>query len=623
MQWDPTLFNTIIRTSKDEYKLLNFSVAEDTFIRINTTAFRKGKPEFGDGVNPNRFYYVDSRKMTCYDLIDPILNKTVDNHTMYYYYLPEGEYRTLIYNTDQSQDGLLMISSQIIENAGTDIPVNSLSPSNSHSTHFTTVEFGWDDYFHSLKEAKWISVNIPDQGQFKLNTTVTAEDNLAGIYKRHPNLLYRNLTKFEYGEEMFINDPYSQGDVFYIASHSRYTGLEFLIDSIWPITTGAISLSTYSGSNIWDVIPYNDHTENLKHDGVIEFDISHPFFESWVKGCDIDFPNITNENLFYWLRINCTSRFYNLRIPRVNQIYLLNVTLSGDLNFALIKESPYENCDFWETYESVSGGLDINGLRFGRDEDPTTKGTLRSDSESRFILNDKKPYTIGFERGDHKLLVVPENWSHNGHVNIRFAVEDYWERNARSWYNVTNEPIAHGFKITKNPGDDPNLYGYIAIPFDHVVGFNSSLYNWTTSNYYVMSCYGEKYKWTQLVVYKDWISKYNLYLMQDIPWINNDGPNNEVMKLADGVVANGSVFEFGVLNSFFALIFEFNSTEDMVRFRLAVSQYATPFIRASNPLPSVSSGLLISSNTLVFSLSILALTGIGAMVTTLIIKKRQ
>ena len=74
--------------------------------------------------------------------------------------------------------------------------------------------------------------------------------------------------------------------------------------------------------------------------------------------------------------------------------------------------------------------------------------------------------------------------------------------------------------------------------------------------------------------------------MQDLPWVDNDGPNDEVVMLADDLSTN-STLEFGVLSNHFTLIFECRDNgNEMIGFKIGLSQYNTGKLTTTAPVAS-------------------------------------
>ncbi|NVM34495.1 MAG: hypothetical protein HWN81_02795, partial [Candidatus Lokiarchaeota archaeon] len=95
---------TTIRLSRDEGKILDFSVQEDSFIRFNLTAWDdpSGIPELNYLGTSNAFIFQDSKKIGCYDEINPLHTETVDSTDFNYYYMPAGNYKGIFRNSDET-----------------------------------------------------------------------------------------------------------------------------------------------------------------------------------------------------------------------------------------------------------------------------------------------------------------------------------------------------------------------------------------------------------------------------------------------------------------------------------------------------------------------------------------
>ena len=272
--------------------------------------------------------------------------------------------------------------------------------------------------------------------------------------------------------------------------------------------------------------------------------------------------------------------------------------------------------------------------RVSRDEEFDGDGTLEYDSEEEFIIESTEPYTIGFEEGLYKLLIVPEKWDYSGSIKIRFAVENYWPYKAHATYNIsalTPYPNLHLFDINNYTAtgyghDNDTLYNYGLIKtYNHteVASVISS-----DQAYFLLEVYGKAYQWTQLVVAMQNVTDYDLYLLQDLPWISNNGPNSEVINPISGdwddVVAN-KTYEFGVHVDHFFLLFKANDIfpNEIMTFRIALSQYNTTALYGSEitatytpPIPGL--------DPLVLTLLIAIPSAIGVVVVVVyVVKKRS
>ena len=71
--------------------------------------------------------------------------------------------------------------------------------------------------------------------------------------------------------------------------------------------------------------------------------------------------------------------------------------------------------------------------------------------------------------------------------------------------------------------------------------------------------------------------------MQDLPWKDNSGPNDEVM-LFKGIAIANDTYEFGVFNEDFYLIFEYwDDGDETITFRIDLNQYNTSILYTLPP----------------------------------------
>ncbi len=629
---------TSIRVSRDQRKAIDFTIEQDSFVRFNFTEWGDGDAKISSMGTDRGFIFKDAKKLDCYEILSPIETKTVDTMDFYYYYFPVGEYEAIIKNTDYQCDGVLQISSNFVEWANDTIPVNSLTYPEVDASQYITLEFGPDEYYSSLKEAQWIGINITEPGQYILNTTIWATDNSGASATGGVSQLYTyNATdtsyySFGYPQPAFSTDGSStQNDLLFIGASTRWTGMLFNFSI--PGSVGGFMTPWVYTTGGWSTMSHSDGTSELTQDGVIEFTLTDNDFRDWTRGAGsyaID-PSI-DENDYYWSILQCTSDYST--VPIIELITLLNQTIRGDVNFALLRESGYEYCDTWgPTW--LDQPIQPDGLRVSRDEDNDFFGTLEYDSDESFIIESSEPFTIGFEEGLYKLLIVPENWDFSGSIRIRFAVENYWPYKAHATYNIsalTPYPNLHLFDINNYTAtgyghNNDTLYNYGLIKtYNHTevslgsVGFDRA--------YFLLEVYGKAYQWTQLVVAMQNVSNYDLFLLQDLPWVDNYGPNYEVINPISGDwdnVAVNKTYEFGVHVDHFFLLFKANDIfpNEIMTFRIALSQYNTTALYASEitatytpPVPDL--------GPLILTLLIAIPSAIGvAVVVVYVVKKRS
>lgn len=629
---------TTVKVSRDERKALDFTIEEDSFVEINYTSYGLGSPiiaGFNDitfDFTPNATTFLDAKKQSCFQTITEIEKKFVDNMTFHYYYLPAGSYEALIYNTDIKYDGVIQISSEYITHNNNTIPINNLVYPDTNPSTFQSITFTPDDYYTSLKDAQWIEINITEPGQYQLNTTIWLADNPSATATGSPTYLYTyndsatpQYTDSAYPIWAFGSDAGMTNDFFYIGSPCRYTGM--LINFSTPGIGGTMSPYVHDAiSNNWGYMSHDDSiatgTDELTQDGIIEFN-SDSDWRRWGKGFPsgtVDIPDV-DENDYYWLRLDCITAYTT--VPVIELITLLNITIDGDINLALLRDSGYQYCDYWEPDQPS----DINGLRVNLDEDLDDYGNpFNFDSDESYIIESSDPLTIGFETGVYKLLIIPEKWCYSGPITVQFAVENFWNYNVFAEYNITAEPSLHAGYINNYTASGYGIDNATIYPYGLVSVYNNSLVEATGEGYLILKCYGEAYQWTQLVLTFQNVSTsptwgVDVYLMQDLPWIDNSGPNNEAKLLLESVLTN-TTHEFGVFNENFYLIFECTDDgDDMITFRIALSQYNTTAIYTEAPISEIITPG-IDPVVVVWIIIIAAIIGGAAVVIVVILKKR-
>jgi len=622
---------TTIKVSRDERKALDFTVEDDSFVRINYTAYGLGNPLIA-GFDYNTLVFIsnattflDAKKISCVEAIIPLETKRVGTKFFHYYYMPAGRYEVLIKNTDVRYDGVIQISSEYITHNNNTIPINNLVYPDTNPSTFQSITFTPDDYYTSLKDAQWIEINITEPGQYRLNTTIWAADNPGAAATGSPTYLYTynqsatpQYTDSAYPIWAFGNDGGMGNDYFYIGSPCRYTGMIINFSTPGDLA-GDHDMQVYDGSWTNGDLVRTDGTLDLTQDGIIEFDTTGSFYRDWVKGAGgIDFPDITDEDNYYWLRLDCDAVF--TPVPVISLITLLNITISGDINFALLRDSGYQYCDYWGPDQPG----EPNGLRVSLDEGlDGWSQPFNFDSSESYIIETVDPHTIGFETGVYKLLIVPEKWCYAGSVTIRFAVENLWNYNVFAEYNITAEPSLHAGYINNYTASGYGIDNATIYPYGLVSTFNDTLVEATGEGYLILKCYGKPYHWTQAVVAMQNVSDYELYIMQDLPWIDNSGPNDEVKKLLDTVTAN-ITHEFGVFNEVFYLIFEYEElagpNHETITFRIALSQYNTTAIYTEGVIAEI--GVGIDPVMVGLIIIIVAIIGGAAVVVVVILKKK-
>ena len=246
-------------------------------------------------------------------------------------------------------------------------------------------------------------------------------------------------------------------------------------------------------------------------------------------------------------------------------------------------------------------------------------------SEETWILDQGMNHHLnGIEPGAYKLLIIPAYWSNNGPVNIQFALENYMPYAVKDSYNITTTPTYHPWNITDgilDPEKPWQTTNYSLLTYGKIIQFNNSLVDIEPfgDSKLVVECYGNALDWTQLIVCINNVSSYDLYLMQDLIWIENDGPNDEI-KAIDTSVSDNSTFEFGVLTDDFTLIFVFDEDDDMVTFKLGLSQYNTTKLYTEAPV--VEAEVILDPVMLVVIIIIISSIAVAAVVIVIILKKK-
>ncbi len=630
-----TLDNTI-KISKYETKAVDFTIEEDSFVRINSTTYESGAPNWGGITVPQKLIFKDAKKITGFEEIAPIETKAVDGKNFYYYYLPKGEYEFTIWNTQPKYDGVLQLSSKFVKFSTAKIPVNPLTYPNHNPSTSAAIEFTPDEYYTSLKEAQWVEINITEPGQYRLNTTMWTSDNLGVLPATAvPSavVVYSNNTGIyhDWTEELlnpilsFPAFPENQvGDCLFIAYPQKWADMHYEFSQFGSFRQ--VSLYIWDGE--WNnPLSYTDNTvvgwSAFRQDGSQDINIKDNNFTEWIKGCDFDVPDI-DEDLYYWMAINCSDNI-GTGLPYIQHLTLSNITIDGDVNFYLIGESGYEYCDFWELAaidqpDSIDNGDDDFVININQSNNFAS-------SETWILDQNKNHHMIGIEPGAYKFLIIPAYWSHPGPIKLRFAIENYMPYAMKTSYNITTNPTYHPWEIIDDVLDPEKPWqktNYSLYPYGATIKFNNTLVDINQSSLdgskVFVECYGNAIDWTQLVVCINNISSYDLYLMQNLTWIDNFGPNNEIKALATGVNDN-STFEFGVLTDTFTLIFVFDELFDneTITFKLGLTQYNTIRILPEAPIttvPGIDPVLLLR---IVIVVSIIA--GVAVVIVVILKKK--
>ena len=623
---------TNIRVSRDQRKAIDFTIAQDSFVRFNYTEWGDGNAQVSSMGTTNGIIFKDAKKLNGYDVLTPIETKSAGTMNFYYYYFPAGEYEAIIKNGNPLYDGVLQISSEYVDYANATIPITSLSYPLTDATSSLTAQFEPDVFYSSLKSGQWFNINIAETGQYRFNWSIYASDNLAQVpTSANPSVvLVYNDTTGEYYDYTTRSHTYLQSfpalettsDYLYIAYTSKWHDMHFNMSQLG--TAGGVDeeVDVWDGDS-WELLDqdYEDTGNFQTANGSWVLDIyfdAGSDFEAWSKGVGTTFDfNGVDEDKYYWLRFDCDNGYST--IPYIDLISLSNITMCGDVNFALVRDSGYEYSDFWKpTAPSDEADILIN-QEAGYDLDSY---------EQWFSGATGDPYILGLEAGNYKLLVIPEQWSHPGSLSIRFALEDYWGYHVEQSYTIDQNPVAYPWQIGNmvNVGGSI-LYNYSTYPYDFSVTYNDTLVSWYDTviyeGYVAVKCQGTPYSWTQLVVGGVNISDYELYILQDLPWINNNGPYFET-RYIQGSIGDNNTIEFGAISGNFTLLFEIlgdGSPNEMVTLNIGLRQYNTTALYASEitasytpPGPDMDS--------LVLTLLIVIPAGAGAAVVVYVLKKK-
>jgi len=553
-----------VAVSQSERKAIKFTVAQDSFVRFNYTSGGSGAPftpinyvpYIGGSATPG-FFFEDSSKIDVNDYIVNWVDRKYDddsNFYYYYYYLPAGDYEFIVKNSDINEEGFLKISSELLEQASSVIPVNTMSYPDIYPTQFATFTFDADEIEETLKKGQWTTITIPEAGQFMLNTTLLESDNTArcrAVATPSAVVLY-NSSGTEYvnctveaavsGDGQVFNATTTSSDFLYIAYTEKWHGMNF--DFVQGSAgTGELddTIEVMDGDWVACDIPVVDGTANFTNDGSMYFSITDNDFDDWQKGVagQFDLPGV-DEAEYYWLRIDNIDEFET--VPYCDRIQITNFTIEGDLNLMLLKDSDYVYCDFWVPGDQPSSPNDLSCTYY--------PGS-RYDTAESWFLETSTPYTIGLEAGEYKLLMIPEKWDTIGNVTLQIAALNYLNYTYQDTYTITSEPtfLAMNFTIPDNYTD----YSYdVEDIFDSVYYRNPE----TGQYYYMIDVTGTQYAWTQLVTYVENLNIDACYIIQDLPWLTNAGPNSAELTTL-GSVGDASVYEFGALTDSFTLLYRY------------------------------------------------------------------
>lgn len=633
--------STSIRISRDQSKVIEFSLEEDAFVRFNYTSTPPGNPYLDALGMTNAFIFIDSKDFDCYEILSPIETKVVDIEEFYYYYMPNGTYKAVIKNADETNDGVLVISSKFVEFSNNSIPINYLNYPDKNPSQSLTLEFEQDESYNELYEAKYVYLDITEPGQYILNTTIDGTDYLQDLSSTwNPTVVavynfsegtYHNWTEEALDPSKsfpaFSTDTAGEqsGDTLFIAYTEKWQNMEFNFSQVGVKENNLdLDFFTWNGFDFNNQFFPSDPTDDFTHNGTIVNDLEDIDYINWIKGADFNLSGI-NEDEFYWLAIRLTTSQDFSSLPFIQLLTLSNdpiIVPNLNINLALVGESSYDYSDFWEP--TITQGPEF---MFEDENFYSSKDTN--------LFETGNPYTIGFEEGLYKLLIIPEgDLNYTGPITIDFAIENYWPYRHQDSYNITAispEPNLHMWQINNfTASNNYTAMGYAQgngtiYNYELITTFNdteSELIGLGSKSYFIIECFGEAYQWTQLVVSCNNVSAYELYLMQDLPWIDNTGPNGEVMNIP--FTAMNSTYEFGALTDHFFLLFEVDASDDLVTFRIDLNQYNTTRLYSSEIIASYSPPSPGGDNlVLILAITIPAAVGAAVVVVYLLKRKRR
>lgn len=604
LDWTINATTMTVQVNTDQVKALKWTMANDSFVRINYTGVGSGAPAIYSTTAMDRVIYKTAPKENCFQVMVPPFTKYGDYENTgdkyLYFYLPAGQYVTLIRNTDTQKNGFLRIDSKYIKDANKTIEPVKLGYPYSYMGAQLGLTFDPDVTNPALKYGQWFELNITKRGIYRLNTTVYGSGlpNKASPSKviTVNNSLsdYHDLTtevqqnKDDEGVVMFDDEGNTQ--YMYIGYANKWTDLHFNFTDAADAANG-FTTKVWSGSS-WDVVANDDSwstATNFNANGSIWFNHNPVYFRAdaiadWDKGADTALDNAFTTfevDDYYWMRIEFSST-YSGSVVRLDHLMLSNITMDGDLNMYLVKDSPYQYCDFWGQTFDVDDEND-NFICASRYNDTLHGFFSHMASAETDILN-----PMIYEPGMYKLLVVPAHWSVTGPITVNIALEDLSGWVYKVPFNLTKvkgTPGLHTEYLTNGKITSGFNYNYTTYPF---FGYNvnttftragdfSEMWEANAGIFLVNVCCGNLYNWTTLVYRVTNVSAVRVYLIYDLPWINNNGPNSEwtLLDANTGVTtiygANKSL-EFGALDEDFMVAIVFTAVgankDVWVRFNL-------------------------------------------------------
>ncbi|KKK63803.1 hypothetical protein LCGC14_2990610, partial [marine sediment metagenome] len=361
-----------------------------------------------------------------------------DDMVFYYYYFPKGDYEAIIKNADITSNSIFQIDSKFIGLYDDNIPINSLNHLNPNPTQFLTLDFEQDDYYDELYEATYVYLNITEPGQYLLNTTIDSSGAISRPTNPSAVVVYNSSagTYHDWTDELlnssesfpaFSDDGTSDDDILYIAYPKKWFNMDFEFSQLGSATV-EVDGFTWNGYN-WeeDILAagVDDMTYGFSSNGSISYDTLSTFYTNWTLGADFggNFNLLgINKDKYYWLGIKEDGGSY-IQLPYIQSLKLVNITFDINVNLALVGESGYKYCDFWQPPLGTEPAFEfLNQL------------TLTANTS---LFNTVEPYTTIFEEGLYKLLIIPEGeLNYNGPITITFALKNQWSYRHQETYNI-------------------------------------------------------------------------------------------------------------------------------------------------------------------------------------------
>jgi hypothetical protein len=621
--------------------VVEWEVKDDSFVRLAWASYGDGAPGWGgpDGT----IIFQDAKKLWCFEEMDDLDTKTTSDcygktWSNYYHWMPEGSYSMLFFNTQPEFNGIVRWTSEELTIGETDIPITNLGHEDlgygwqvEPSTNIVMGFESSDAKFPDLKKGAAIPITLTnDIGQYHLNLSINATTDLSLTEKWDPTkVIGFNATDGswqdwdDYSAQALTSDtvapiedvdPFNAWrvgvttDMLYIAASEKMHNISFQLSTLG--IGGDIDVQVWCGAvDGWeDLDTTADTTNELTASGHMILDIgADDDFIDWQRGNDFADTNPYRDDCTnYWLRLNPNTAYTTT--PTIERIWLGNQTIVGDFNLKLINpDSPYDYCDFWSLDNQPDEFDDVIICENTPNNNAWTGETWIADGGSATHR------IIGIEPGDYYLLVIPEHWSTTASVSLRLALENYATWNYQGSSLTAGAPLMDNLNDQFYPGKDWNYwllrqegklrlptfsYNWTNYPYQATYLVNTTKYSneWTPlsdlnggwDSFLTISCSGTEYAWTNLFLASNATST-AVYILQDLDWIDNDGPNNEIRQLSAyqaSVGANGAnqTFQFGAISDEFTLLVLYNHNEDdLLEFKVDLRQFDTIELKAPDP----------------------------------------